>query len=172
MGGKGINYEKITIGFFPFLLLPFSGPNHHSQFSSCRQAGKAAFCEWEGKIWHIYECSSDKIKDGRGETCQYWSRSSSPQITSWKQKHNQQQWGFPEEITFIPTTPNPFSPLYENTPNLHSKKQNISTFIKNPLLLHATRLRMGKWAQGNAYETFWNAAKYRKTWITLPQVIH
>lgn len=80
------------------------------------------------------------------------------------------KWGFPEEMTFIPTISNPFSTLYENTPNLHSKIQNISTFIKNPLLLHAIRLRMGKWAQGNAYEILWNVAKYRKTWITLPHV--
>lgn len=55
-------------------------------------------------------------------------------------------------------------------PSLHSKMQNISIFIKNPLLLHALRLRMGKWAQGNAYEILWNAAKYRKTWITQPHV--
>lgn len=115
---------------------------------------------------------SDKMKDESGEERQYRSPSSCAQITNLVQEHNQQQWRLPEEITFIPTTPNPFPPPYENTPNLHSKKRNISTFIKNPLLLHAIRLRMGKWVQGNAHEILWNAAKYRKTWITLPHVIH
>lgn len=86
------------------------------------------------------------------------------------QGHNQQQWRFPEEITFLPNISNLFSALYENAPNVHSRIQNISTFIKIPLLLHAIRLRMGKWAQGNAYEILWNVAKYRKTWITLPHV--
>ena len=108
---------------------------------------------------------SDKIKDRRGEACQYRILSWCAQIINSIQKHDQLQWGFPEEIIFVPTSP--FSPLYENTPDLHSKIQNISTFIKIPLLLHALRLRMGKWAQGNAFEILWNAAKYRKTWITI-----
>lgn len=113
---------------------------------------------------------SDKTKDGRGKACQYRSPSSHSQITNSMQEHDQQHWGFPKEIIFIPTIPSAFSPLYENTRNLHSTIQNISTLIKIPLLPHAIRLRMGKWAQGNAYEMLWNAAKYRKTWITLPHV--
>lgn len=57
---------------------------------------------------YLWILCSDKMKDDKEKHVSIEAPSASAQITSWVQEYNQQQWGFPGEVTSIPTTHNPF----------------------------------------------------------------